>query len=117
MYSVSESKLIDTVGRSPKYEQLVCIPVDDELKVPNKIAFSTKMVEPVNAGLTDEPIMCTGMNAAQPLVEGECNALELELGRCLEFELDSTQIGDIQGLLFPCLSFWEQVLRGPSPSP
>ena len=74
------------------------------------------MVEPANTGLTVEATTSTVVNAAeQPLMEGECSELEPELGRCWEFEQDSTQISDVQGHMFTCLSFWEQVLEAPPP--
>ena len=47
--------MVDKVEKSPGHEQLVSSPVD-ELKDPNKGVLSTKIVKPVNAGLTDEPV-------------------------------------------------------------
>ena len=74
------------------------------------------MVESANTGLTVEATTSTVVNAAeQPLMEGELSELEPELGRCWEFEQDSTQISDVQGRMFTCLSFWEQVLKAPPP--
>ena len=78
MYRGSESKLVDKVE---KYPGQVFKPVD-ELKDPNKGMLSTRMVEPVNAGVTDEAVMCTGMNVEQPLMGGKCDELEPELGKC-----------------------------------
>lgn len=74
------------------------------------------MTKPVNASCTDESVMCTDINAEQSLMGGQCDELEPELGRCLEFEQDSTQISNVQGHLFPCLSFCEQVLEAPPKS-
>ena len=75
--------------------------------------LSARVTEPVYTGLTDKVgYTSTIVNAEQPLT-GECSELEPELGRCWEFEQDSTQISDVQGRLFPCLSFWEQVLEAP----
>ena len=106
MYKESESKLVGKVVLKPV----------DEHKDPNKGMLSTRVVEPANTGLTDEATMSTVVNIAeQPLMEGECSELEPELGRCWEFEQDSTQISDVQGRMFTCLSFWEQVLEAPPP--
>ena len=55
------------------------------------------------------------MNAEQPLIRGECSALEPELGKYWEFEQDSTQVSDLQGCLMPCCPLRTSV-SGPSPS-
>ena len=94
-------------------EQLVIKPVDN-LKDPNMGMLSTELVKPADTDLTEQATTSKVVNAAaQSLTQGECSKLEPDLSRCWEFEQDSTQISDVQGRMFSCLSFWEQVLEAP----
>ena len=91
-------------------EQLVFRPVDEY----KDLSKEAKVTETVDAGLTDKEVnTSTIVNGEQPLMGTECSELDPELSRCWEIEQDSTQINDVQGRLFSCLSFWEEVLVAP----
>ena len=114
---VYKGRKSDLVGN---IEQLVVKPVDN-LKDPNMGMLSTELVRPADTDLTEQATTSKVVNAAaQSLTqgecskpEGECSKLEPDLSRCWEFEQDNTQISDVQGHMFSCLSFWEQVLEAP----
>ena len=113
VYKGGKSDLVGNI------EQLVK-PVDN-LKDPNTGMLSTELVKPADTDPTEQATTSKVVNAAaQSLTqgeyskpEGECSELEPDLSRCWEFEQDSTQISDVQGRMFSCLSFWEQVLEAP----
>ena len=114
VYKGGKSDLVGNI------EQLVVKPVDN-LKDPNTGMLSTELVKPADTDPTEQATTSKVVNAtAQSLTqgeyskpEGECSELEPDLSRCWEFEQDSTQISDVQGRMFSCLSFWEQALEAP----